>query len=486
MKQKKNTTCAARLLAALVLVLFIPGMLLTQTSKDDQDFVKRYSQANKQFQKCTLLFRKADYPAAEKKLLKCLDLMPQHIGAHFMLSQLYYQTQRPAPALKHINLAKSHFTTVIPRLISFQKAAGHKVRQKNRELRDAIDSYSTLLNVDGSCGLFSNINNLDEQIQDFDEGGSQAKLTPPAEYYYVHGNIFFRMKYYQKAMEQYIQAVNIDPRHGNAYNNLANLLYMAREYPNALVFLKKAEENGVLVNPRFKEALLARQPKSRLASDIASSESTVFAKSFKVLVGDPPDLFYMNAYIIYDSKSRDAVLIDPGAEDPKIESFVQSNNLKIHQILNTHGHHDHIGANRHYARKYNVPIAAHESEKPLYTGENIPDRYFKDRDTLQFGALSLTVLHTPGHSPGSVCFHTGQLLVSGDTLFRQGIGKTWGKTQDEISTKMKQEIAMIQSKLLVLPENTLVLPGHGPTTTIGNEKNANNFLKTASLKKKEQ
>jgi glyoxylase-like metal-dependent hydrolase (beta-lactamase superfamily II) len=205
-------------------------------------------------------------------------------------------------------------------------------------------------------------------------------------------------------------------------------------------------------------------------------------QSFEVKVGTPPNTFTENVYIVFNLKTRDAIIIDPGAKDERIEKFVKTHKLKVKRILNTHGHYDHIGANRHYADLYGVKIVAHAEDSRFYTEENKknkPEIFLTEKDVkpLEIKGFEIKVFHTPGHSPGSVCYLINGFLFTGDTLFKNSVGRTWGKSKKEIEKKQKQEIAGIKEKLLPLPEKTPVFPGHGSSSTIGNEKKNNRFLK---------
>jgi glyoxylase-like metal-dependent hydrolase (beta-lactamase superfamily II) len=203
-------------------------------------------------------------------------------------------------------------------------------------------------------------------------------------------------------------------------------------------------------------------------------------KRIEVLVGSEGSRFTENVYIAYKEKSKDAILVDPGAQDGRIEDFVKKNRLKVRMILNTHGHHDHIGANTHYGKRYKVSVYAHGADEPYYGpkgSKNRPDTFLDKEGDLKNKHFDVKVIHTPGHSPGSVCYLIEGVLFSGDTLFKSSVGRTWGDTPDEEKAKLKEEVSHIKKKLLVLPEETLVYPGHGGSSTIGDEKKNNPFLK---------
>ncbi len=192
-----------------------------------------------------------------------------------------------------------------------------------------------------------------------------------------------------------------------------------------------------------------------------------------------------NCYLYFCPESRECAVIDPGAEADQIFPLITHLGLKPVIILNTHGHVDHTGANIEIKDRYGVPIAVHQDDLPLLE-ESIqlefglmlgakptprPDRLLVDGDEVRVGRTSLKVIHTPGHSPGSVCFYTPGVLFSGDTLFYGGVGRT-----DLPGGSWKDLIRSLRTRILTYPEETVVLPGHGPRTTIGEEKENNPFL----------
>lgn len=193
-------------------------------------------------------------------------------------------------------------------------------------------------------------------------------------------------------------------------------------------------------------------------------------------------MFGTNCYIAACPQTKEAVIIDPGADGKGIIDKVKSLQYDVKYILNTHGHIDHIGANGNLKAEYKVPILLHEKDLKIYNNPGFglglvlkkqpqPDRYISDGDIIEFGSESLTVIETPGHSPGGVCFHSGSLLFCGDTLFAGSIGRT-DLAGGSFETLMKS----ICEKLLPLPAETVVYPGHGPATSVGDEAASNPFV----------
>lgn len=198
-----------------------------------------------------------------------------------------------------------------------------------------------------------------------------------------------------------------------------------------------------------------------------------------------------NCSIVADPATRQALVIDPGDEPDLILDVLAKNELTPIALLHTHAHLDHVGVSALLSRITGAPILLHEGDVPLY--ENLlgqaaafgfdidppgtVDRFLVHGETVACGGGSLEVIHTPGHTPGSLCFRmTGErpLLFSGDTLFRRSIGRTdlWGGSTPQI-------LESIRRRLLTLPGDLTVLPGHGDETTIAEEARANPFVGSA-------
>ena len=194
--------------------------------------------------------------------------------------------------------------------------------------------------------------------------------------------------------------------------------------------------------------------------------------------------FATNCYIIAPSEGKEAVVVDPGAEAERILSEVKAMGLEVGLILSTHGHGDHTGAVAWLKEATGAPYALHSKDIPLLSQAGVaramtpdfrdppePDRLLKGGDTVPVGEEGLLVLETPGHTPGGVCLYGGGAVFTGDTLFQGSVGRT-----DFPGGSHGVLISSILSKLMVLPEETVVCPGHGPQTTIGDERRWNPFL----------
>lgn len=195
--------------------------------------------------------------------------------------------------------------------------------------------------------------------------------------------------------------------------------------------------------------------------------------------------FATNCYIIACPETRRAAVVDPGQPDPWIKQVLAREQLQVEQILLTHAHVDHIGGVEWVRGWAGVPVAIHPDDlemarDPMYNGSAMfgqplrirdPERLLQDGDQVALGNLRFQVIHTPGHTPGGICFYTPGHLVAGDTLFAGSIGRT-----DLPGGDYGALIRSIRTRLFALPAETRVYPGHGPATSIGDEKEYNPFV----------
>lgn len=197
--------------------------------------------------------------------------------------------------------------------------------------------------------------------------------------------------------------------------------------------------------------------------------------------------FQENCYIVGDEASGEGALIDPGDEATRIALAVEQTEVEIGSIILTHSHIDHVGAVADLADEYACPVLLHaEAEQMLQNVQQqavmmgvkfgrVPevDRYIGTEETLQVGGVRLRSLYTPGHAPGHLAFYIEEegVVISGDAVFAGSIGRT-----DLPGGSMEVLMASIRDQILTLPDETRLYPGHGPETTVGNERATNPFL----------
>lgn len=203
----------------------------------------------------------------------------------------------------------------------------------------------------------------------------------------------------------------------------------------------------------------------------------------------PVGMLQCNCYVLGDEATHEAVVIDPGDDIERVQQVLARHKLTPKYLVATHAHIDHVGGLEKLARTSGAAVLMHQADLPLYQdlatqaawlGMRPPgtieiDQFLHEGDSLRWGVQALEVLHTPGHSPGSVSLYLPgdeRRIFSGDTLFQASIGRTdlWGGSYQEI-------LRSIESKLLSLDDLTPVFPGHGPATTIGDERRFNPFLR---------
>ncbi len=205
---------------------------------------------------------------------------------------------------------------------------------------------------------------------------------------------------------------------------------------------------------------------------------------FDVVVVGP---LAVNCFILGCEESREGVVVDAGGDADRVIAAVERHGLTIGQIINTHGHFDHVGANRLLMERFGARLLIHAADAPFLEraadvarsygvhGENSPrsDTFLTDGMEISFGRCRMQVLHTPGHTQGGCCLYleAEKKIITGDTLFADSIGRT-----DLPGGSHGQLLQSIRSKLFVLPDDVAAYPGHGPETTIGHEKRHNPYF----------
>jgi len=194
--------------------------------------------------------------------------------------------------------------------------------------------------------------------------------------------------------------------------------------------------------------------------------------------------FQENSYLVVDESSRRAVIVDPGGEGQRLVGEIERSKATLDAIWITHAHVDHVGAIASVKERWNVPVYLHPNDRRLFEAAGrqaevygvpfeeppAPDREFADGQRLSVGSVEMSVMHAPGHSPGHVVIHGNGIALVGDCLFAGSIGRT------DLPMSNPQQLADSLKKIAELPPETVVYPGHGPETTIGEERVSNPFL----------
>ena len=199
--------------------------------------------------------------------------------------------------------------------------------------------------------------------------------------------------------------------------------------------------------------------------------------------------FNVMTYLVICPDTWDAAVIDPGEEPDSLLNLLVEKGVRLVYVLNTHGHADHVQGNAFFKKHFKIPVLLHEADNRFFTTPKQKDEagkmglvplefadiLLKDGDILHVGHLEIRIIHTPGHTPGSVCFFTGKHLFTGDTLFVGDAGRTDGD-----GGSLEKLLNSIEFKLMTLPHETIIWPGHdyGPvkTSTIGNEIKTNPYI----------
>ncbi len=252
-------------ICAVIMLLLLNGMPIFGQERFlmDQNTFQKFKQANRLFVKGEQLFLKKSFSKAREALEGCVEIFPEYSEAHFILAQILYKQKEFPTALEHIDAAKNHFKFMSDIRISTQLEYMDTLRERKQKLQEQLrmlrEQLSRTTDPADKSRVESAIGSAEAQLSQIDSRDhSQVPNieTVPAEYYYVHGNIFFQMKKLQEAHQQYLETLKIDPNHGNALNNMANLYFMINKYEKAKEYLDRAEESGVEINVKFKDAIL--------------------------------------------------------------------------------------------------------------------------------------------------------------------------------------------------------------------------------------
>lgn len=473
--------------ACFFAAILIVAPLLGQKDDDLDKALSKLGAASPSFAAGLRDFAAGRLDKAEKAFAGCVDKFPSHAYARYYLANILFLRRDYAASLEQMELALAH--------LDLMKVLGERAEQRKiaklGELRASLDAMWEA--ADHTSEPCRNRRSIEWDKREVENEAFQAEKAVAekeaafgrvkAHYTYFLGNILFRLQRTPEAFRRYEEAVRIDPRHADAYNNLIAISYIARQYAVAQAFLEQAERQGLdeSLNLELKERLfkaLGRPVEGILFEDIPVPEQDALRVRRFALAYQPEPVgtlkIYVNAYIVFSPRTRDAILIDPGAKDARLENFVREQGLNVRAILNTHDHFDHFGADAFYAALLRAPVFA-----PATACRRLPqapDRFLRNDEVLEFDGFRVRVVQTPGHSPESLCFLVGKVLFSGDTLYRGDIGRVEHEESVRRDEALAAMIKVIRAKLLTLPDDTVVCPGHGRTTTIGNEKADNPFL----------
>jgi len=253
-----------------VVLLFSTGDFLSGQKRfmlNEKD-AEKFRIAKRLYDKGEQLFIKEKFKKAETTFKECLEKFPKYANADYYLARIYYREDNLTGALEHIEKATDNYEFIAGLGVNTQLEYLEKLRFQKQQVEEDIRNLQQLSSSGGS-GRSSGTN---REASDIQTRLAAAEKTlqilkdrlrapipdlkqVPAEFHYVHGNILFKLKKYSEALNRYLETVKTDPTHGNAYNNLANLYYMAGKYQQALFYLQKAESCGAKINPRFKQTL---------------------------------------------------------------------------------------------------------------------------------------------------------------------------------------------------------------------------------------
>ncbi len=493
---RNDMSFKARLIAALTLaiILAVPlGAQPTQTVYRENELsgaLSKFQSAKARFAKGRELFASGDLAKALRELEACLEVLPEHVYASYYLANIHYVSKDYARSLAAIENAERH--------LDFMTAVDAYAREKKI---DEFDEAKRLLEAENevnfSCResreleqMVLDMNTEEDKTREQADRDKLFRQKQASHYAYFHGNVLFQLRKFDEAFQHYNRAIQADPQNGDAYNNAASILFLAGHPQEADRYIQKAGAAGVedRINLKLKKLVIECLGKSSagiLEQEFgADGAGGIRAMRFSVNAyeGKPNEVpLFVNCYVAYDSRSLDAVIIDPGAADPRLEVFIKEKKLTPRLILNTHGHYDHRRGNAYYAGLYGLKIAVPKEDVASYkpeagnTGEKA-DLVFLSPD-LQAGTILIKTFPTPGHTPGGVCFLIGDYLLSGDSLFEDSVGRVSADSQSEEQKVRKKMIGKLNDLLALLPAETLLLPGHGKASTLAKVKDVNPFLK---------
>lgn len=223
--------------------------------KEQNKLIKDYKSANNYFRKGETQFYKKNYKKAEKNFKKCIEIFSNHSNAYFYLSKGYYHNGNLQGALDYIVKAKSTYKDFVKVVFISKRRNLDVLRENMKELRNRSNYAST---DEGRNQMRTAMNKTREKMDGMQKRFKDSQIVMKnlkAEFFYFHGNVYFKLKKFQETLNEYVEAIRINPKHSQAYNNLISLFYMGKQYKRASEYLKLAESNDVKVNPKLKDAV---------------------------------------------------------------------------------------------------------------------------------------------------------------------------------------------------------------------------------------
>lgn len=480
----------AAALAALLASASLPGS--TQAANDDKELAAALSNLQStqgSFARGRAWLAKQDLTKAAGEFEACLAVFPAHVYAAYYLANIHYARRDYTAALAAIENAERHLDFMAA-LDAFARKRKIQALEETKDVLEAQNEARTSCRESRALEqMVLDVETAESKALDREARDKALRLRQASQYAYFHGNVLFQLKDFEAAFQAYDRAVRIDPGNGDAYNNAAAILAMAGKPREASALLQRAVTAGVedRINLKLKKLVvegLGESSAGILEEEFAGENAggvVVMRFSINPYEGRPDRApLFVNTYVVFDPGSRDAVIIDPGAADPRLEAYIEAKGLKPRLILNTHGHYDHRRGDAHYAGRYAVKVAVPKEDASFYRGaEEDPGEKVEPifiSPEMRAGALTIKAFPTPGHTPGGVCFLIGGCLFSGDSLFEDGIGRIAAGGSGE--RKAGEALVRRLDELLArLPAETPILPGHLRATTPARVRELNPYLK---------
>jgi len=262
---KSKICVVVALIVSFVMISGVFGWAQEDFSRSEKLMYEQYRAVNKSFEKGKKFYEGGNLVKARKEFQDVVERMAEHADAYFFLSQISYKEGKIDEALEDIQQAKDNYKVIAKMKTNMHQIMINQLRDQKETMDERIGSMreaATAATGPQKSKLEAEVTKLQGQRNTITNRLNEpipVDEETPADYFYFHGNVFVKQKKYQEAHDQYMEAVRINPKHGDSYNNLASLYYMVKKYSQAMEYLKLAEENGAEVNPKFKEALLKAQ-----------------------------------------------------------------------------------------------------------------------------------------------------------------------------------------------------------------------------------